>query len=323
LNDPAITPPSAARQISFHQLLVAARKTWLSDALSETLQRVDPAILKTELGQYVPSDVQQILAGAGIRDEYVFPVPSLLEAKPNLVGYYRLLLGISQKTFYGTGSGMGLFKSMETRGMLTPRQIPSLPAFCRAMSEGLADLVRQLSPAISQRDVTELPLLSLGSQFQGANNNKIGRQATVDVFIAIAEIVEAYLQKRDEGRLLVKDASGRTVVIGLATDPDVRIQEEFGGALRNKVAIEIKGGSDRSNAHNRAGEAEKSHQKAKMEGFRDYWTIIAKKGLDMRRLQSESPTTNSWFDVSQVLARQGEDWEEFCSRLAGEVGIPL
>jgi XcyI restriction endonuclease len=304
-------------------LLVAARRTWLSDALGEALQRADPNVLKAEMAEYVPSDVQQILAAAGIRDEYVFPVPSLLQAKPNLVGYYRLLLGISQKSFYSTGSGMGLFKSMETRGMLTARQIPSLPAFCRAMSEGLADLVRQVSPAITRRDVAELPLLSLGSQFQGANNNKIGRQATVDVFISIAETVEGHLQKREEGRLIVKNASGRTVIIALATDPDVRIQEEFGGTLRNRVAIEIKGGSDRSNAHNRAGEAEKSHQKAKMEGFRDYWTIIAKKGLDMGRLQSESPTTNSWFDVSQVLARQGEDWEEFRSRLAGEVGIPL
>jgi hypothetical protein len=195
LSDPVITAPSAARQISFHQLLVAARKTWLSDALSETLQRIDPNILKTELGQYVPSAVQQILAAAGIRDEYVFPVPSLLEAKPNLVGYYRLLLGISQKAFYRTGSGMGLFKSMETRGILMPHQRLALSAFCRAMSEGLADLVRQVSPAITHRDIAELPLLSLGSQFQGANNNKIGRQATVDVFIAIAETVEAHLQR--------------------------------------------------------------------------------------------------------------------------------
>jgi|SRR6266567_6638705 len=44
----------------------------------------------------------------------------------------------------------------------------------------------------------------------------------------------------------------------LSVFPDTRIQEEFGGKLRNKVAIEIKGGTDVSNAHNRAGEAEKS-----------------------------------------------------------------
>ncbi|MEW6667256.1 MAG: XcyI family restriction endonuclease [Thermodesulfobacteriota bacterium] len=76
-------------------------------------------------------------------------------------------------------------------------------------------------------------------------------------------------------------------------------------------------------AHNRAGEAEKSHQKAKGEGYRDFWTIIAKKGLKITKLQAESPTTNSWFDVPQILGREGPDWDEFCERIAGQAGIPL
>jgi hypothetical protein len=40
-------------------------------------------------------------------------------------------------------------------------------------------------------------------------------------------------------------------------------------------------------------------------------------------LQQESPTTNSWFDVAQVLARDGKDWKVFRSRFAGAIGIPL
>ena len=75
--------------------------------------------------------------------------------------------------------------------------------------------------------------------------------------------------------------------------------------------------------HNRAGEAEKSHQKAKNQGFRDFWTVIVKKGLDMSKLKSESPTTTLWFDAAQVLGRNGEEWNAFRSRLIGEVGIPL
>ncbi|MGZ6253369.1 MAG: XcyI family restriction endonuclease [Candidatus Binataceae bacterium] len=91
------------------------------------------------------------------------------------------------------------------------------------------------------------------------------------------------------------------------SDPDLKIQEELEpGQVHNKVAIEIKGGTDKSNAHNRAGEAEKSHQKARAQEFNDFWTIIAKKGLNLEKLKSESPTTNRWFDVSQVLAREGE-----------------
>lgn len=316
-------PPSAARQVAFHQLLVAARKTWLADALSEALGQVDPNTLKSQLTGFVPPDAQQILASAGVRDEHVFPTPVVLEAAPTLVGYYRLLLGVPQKTFYGTGTGRGRFKSMEMRGTINAAQRAALAEFCAAMSEALADLVRQLSPAVTPRDVMELPLLTLGAQLQGANNNTIGKQATLDVFLAIADVVKEYTTKRTERQLTLQNASGRKVIIALAGDPDVRIQEEFNDALRNKVAIEIKGGTDRSNAHNRAGEAEKSHQKAKRDGFRSAWTIIAKKGLDMSKLEAESPTTSLWFDAAQVLGRQGEDWEAFCSHLAGEVGIPL
>jgi hypothetical protein len=62
---------------------------------------------------------------------------------------------------------------------------------------------------------------------------------------------------------------------------------------------------------------------ASQKGFCDYWTIISKAGLNVERLKSESPTTNSWFDVAQVLARQCADWKEFSSRFVDAVGIPL
>jgi len=50
------------------------------------------------------------------------------------------------------------------------------------VSENLAELVRQLSPKITARDVAELSLLTLGAQLYGSNNNAIGKQATLDVF---------------------------------------------------------------------------------------------------------------------------------------------
>ncbi len=314
---------TSSRQIIFHQLLVAARKTWLRDALSAALDRVDPLKLKAQLSETVPSGAQRILASAGIRDEHVFPVPALLEINPRLVGYYRLLLGIPQKSFYGVGTGMGQMKSMETRGIINDRQKIVLPAFCAAMTKGLADMVDQLSPRITPRDVAELPLLALGAQFQGGNNNSIGKLAILDIFSSIREIVRNHIVEENERKLTLINSAGRKAVIALASDPDVRIQEEFGNKLQNKVAIEIKGGTDRSNAHNRAGEAEKSHQKAKAEGYRDFWTIITKAGLDLKKLQSESPTTNSWFDAPNLLARSGADWEEFKNRIASQVGIPV
>jgi hypothetical protein len=293
------------------------------DALGEALKQVEPNRVKEQLSIYAPADVQKILAVAGVRDEHVFPVPVLLEAKPTLIGYYRLLLGVPQKSFYKAGTGMAQFRSMESRGLLKPGRRPDLEGFCSAMSQSLAELVRQVSPQFTTRDVAELPLITFGSQLQGGNNNTIGKQATMGVFLTLAELVKKYVQAQDSRKITIRNAAGRRVLIALASDPDIRIQEEFDGELRSKVAIEIKGGTDVSNAHNRAGEAEKSHQKAKKEGFRDYWTIISKAGLNLAKLRAESPTTNSWFDVAQVLGREGDDWSEFKSRLAEAAGIPL
>ena len=218
-----IKPPSPGRQIVFHQLLVAARKSWLVDALKDALGAADPNAVKEQILRLVPADVQKILAATGIRDEHVFPVPALLEAKPTLVGYYRLLLGVPQKGFYKGGTGMGQFKSMETGGQLKPTKRPDREGFCVAMSQGLAELVRQMTPPISNRDLTELPLLALGYQFQGGNNNALGKRATVDVFLAVSELVKDYITSRDERQIMIQNASGRKVVIALATDPDIRI----------------------------------------------------------------------------------------------------
>lgn len=315
-------PPDSARQIRFYQLLVAARKQWFMDALSEALGQLDQNAIKQQIREYVPDDAQKILAAAGIRDEYVFPVPDVLGAKPSLVGYYRLLLGAPQKAFYKGSTGMGRFKGMEELGSISKSAQPRIPEFCRAMARPLAELVRGI-PRITERDLRELPLLTFGSQLQGSNNTQIGKAAMKDVFVAIKEIVSKYVVTTTENRLTLKNSAGRTVLIALAHDPDVRIQEQVSDQVHQKVAIEVKGGTDVSNVHNRAGEAEKSHQKAKRSGFPEFWTIISKQGLDISKLRSESPTTNRWFDVAEVLARTGSDWDDFRQRLAAACGIPV
>jgi hypothetical protein len=319
---PAFVPPSSIRQIRFYQLLVAARKQWFIDALSDALGQLDQDIIKQQIREYVPHDAQKMLAAAGLRDEHVFPVPAVLEAKPSLVGYYRLLLGAPQKSFYKGSTGMGRFKSMGELGTISQKTRPWIPVFCQAMSKPLAELLRGI-PKITERDLRELPLLTFGSQLQGSNNTQIGRIAMKDVFVAIKEIVSKYIISATESKLTLENSAGRTVLISLAHDPDVRIQEQVSDQLHHKIAIEVKGGADVSNVHNRAGEVEKSHQKAKKSGFPEFWTIISKQGSDPTKLQSEFPTTNRWFDVAEVLARKGRDWDDFRQRLAGACGIPL
>ena len=217
MNNHPIAAPDATRQIGFHQLLVSARKTWLIDALAEASSRVDPNQLKAQLIEYVPADAQRVLTIARIRDEHVFPTPIVLEAAPTLVGYYRLLLGIPQKSFYGSGTGMGFFKSMEVRGTLNQRQKSSLPDFCKAMCSSLASLVCQLSPTVTPRDIQELPLITLGSFFPGARNVNIGKQATDDVFLSIKAIIQANVIEHEAQKMVVENAAGRRVILALGS----------------------------------------------------------------------------------------------------------
>jgi len=79
--------PTAVRQIAFHQLLAAARKTYLIDALGTALGQLDPATVKAEMLMYAPADALRLLAATAVRDEHVFPVPSVLRHSPTLLGY--------------------------------------------------------------------------------------------------------------------------------------------------------------------------------------------------------------------------------------------
>jgi XcyI restriction endonuclease len=313
--------PDSSRQIAFHELLVTARRDWLIDAVTEALSSADPDRIRGELSTYVPADVHLSLAVAGLPDEYVFPLPSVLEAKPTLVGYYRLLLGLPRKSFYGTGTGMGPFKLMEEKGTIRNSTRPLLPDFCGVMSEALAEMVRQLSPAITRRDLMELPVMTLGQQFQGANNNSIGNEAIDGIFRSIRVVVEPFISSEDGSSMTITNPTGRSLRVVLSSDPDLGIEEVRGDSTIKRLALEIKGGSDRSNQHNRIGEAEKSHIKAKAAGYSDFWTIIRTKTLDdAARLQS--PTSRLWFDAAQVLARSGPDWDEFAHEVAHVLGIP-
>jgi XcyI-like restriction endonuclease len=158
---------------------------------------------------------------------------------------------------------------------------------------------------------------------QGSNNTQIGKKAMQEIFVAITEILREHITEKTPKRLTLRNASRRTVFVDLSHDPDVSVREHIENQTHNKVAIEVKGGTDVSNVHNRAGEAEKSHLKAKRKGFKDFWTIISKTGQNIPKLEQESQTTTEWFDVTEILARQGQDWERFRQRLAGAAGVPL
>lgn len=289
-------------------MLLVLHKTVLHGSLRIALSDIDPTWVAAEMAAFAPSEGRQVLATAGIRDEDVFVVPSLLTAEPRLLGYYRLVLGVPQKQFYRAETGIGPFQKMETQGVIPSGVVDRIGELCRAMNESLGSLVAQISPTLTQQDLAQLPLLVLGVQIDGVLRNTIGATATAGVFDAIHSIVAAAglgVTRSAAGRQMsLVNAAGRWVTIKLAADPDAVIEETIGDEVHFKVAIEIKGGTDASNAHNRAGEAEKSHRKVStMAG--DFWTVISLKGLDVDLIKRESPTTRHWFDVSEVLAGSG------------------
>lgn len=320
----AFALPPLSRQLYVHQMLVVARESILHGPLLEALGHVDPDTLSAEIKRYGPKAARQILQGAGVRDELVFATPVVLQQRPSTLGYYRLLLGVSQKAFYDSGTGIAPFRVMEFDNILPAKLVPRLGGFCEALNISLAEMVTGIDGGLTSQDIDQLPLIALGAQADGSWRNRIGQRATKEVFEALRDIIKqkgvGYAEEGD-GSLTLVNSSGRTVSIALAADPDVVITEEgTQGRAHIKVAIEIKGGADRSNAHNRAGEAEKSHQKVRSNAF-DFWTIISLSGMDMNILRRESPSTKQWFDLGQVLARNGPDWDRLSDHVLIAMGI--
>lgn len=305
-------------------MLLVFRKSILHGALRQALAQIDPDIVAKEMATYAPPAERQMLAGAGIRDEEMFMVPSVLRHEPKLLGYYRLILGVPQKQLYRADTGVGPFRKMETDGVIPIGVVDRLGDLCSAMNTSLAALIAQLSPSMTEEDLKQLPLLVLGVQIDGVLRNKIGAIATAGVFGAIESVINdagvTHTRSRNGRRLSFTNAAGRVVTVKLASDPDAVIEEQIGDETHVKVAIEIKGGTDASNAHNRAGEAEKSHQKVRSTAG-DFWTVISLKGLDFKTIKSESPTTRHWFDVSEILVGSGPTWDQFKDRITVACGI--
>ncbi|OHU96882.1 XcyI family restriction endonuclease [Mycobacterium talmoniae] len=317
------TFPPPERQIYVHEILVKARHSVLHDTVRAAAKTIPPAALSSEMTTYAPHPGLQLLHGSNIRDELVFAVPSVLTAAPAALGYYRLLLGVSQKLFYKTATGLNVFKSMEERGVIGPRAAPLIADLCRELNIEISALITSLSPGLTAADVEQLPLMMLGAQADGSWRTQIGEKATKGVYEVLKSVIKSQgVQYGDIGpSLSLQNKAGRTVTLALAADPDVVITETVNDQEFLKVAIEIKGGTDVSNVHNRAGEAEKSHQKAKGRGATDFWTIISKTSSQLDVLKKESPTTNQWFDVEQVLARSGADWQRLINHVLVAMGI--
>src|ERR1022692_4683409 len=152
----ALPPP--VRQLYVHSMLITAREMVLHEVLLKALAEVDPDVLSAEVRRYGPKAARQILQAAGIRDELVFATPSVIKQRPSALGYYRLLLGISQKIFYTTATGAAPFKILETDNILPTELVPHLGDLCETLDDALGQLVTGIEGNFTVRDVDQLPL---------------------------------------------------------------------------------------------------------------------------------------------------------------------
>lgn len=315
--------PRPQLQISFAYALKEARQVLLQEALGKTVSKLDLSVLDTELAALASVATLSALAGRGLRGELVFVTPCALMASPYLLGYYRLLLGFSQKEFYTAKTGASYYKSAETSGQLSPKAISHLSAFCAALNLALAELIAGVGiERVSKQLLDDLSLLTLGPQLRGGANVRKGDAAIAQVFEIIHRIVQGNTIESGNGRIRLDNAAGRPVLIEFAPDPDLILREEISeGVYRNIIAIEIKGGTDYSNIHNRIGEAEKSHQKARQNGFTECWTIVNVDGLDSKMAHKESPTTNRFYRLSDLLNTDTSEFKDFRNRIVSLSGI--
>ncbi len=321
-----ITLPSPDTQLEFSAALIALRQTMLQEALFEAVSSLKIEDLDAELARYAPSTGLTILASRGMRGELVFATPMLLRESPKLLGYYRLLLGFSQKLFYSSETGLTGFKCFEDLTVITSAQCIRLHELCQEINRCSLELLAGLpQSAVSVGFVDDLTLLTLGPQLRGGANVRKGSQGIALVFEAIKKLVQHRLVISTQRKLEIRNSAGRTVTIELSPDPDIVINEHLGSSaadLRHIIAIEVKAGTDFSNIHNRIGEAEKSHQKAKATGYTECWTIVNVDKADTIIGKKESPSTNRFFLLSSILSEQGAQYDDFRNRIISLTGVP-
>jgi len=210
---------------------------------------------------------------------------------------------------------------MEEKGTLSDKQSSQLVGLCKCLSAS-ADYFVLNTKHLSQSSVHDLTLLTLGAQLRGSHQNRIGQKATKQVFNLIKHHVQPHILREHSDFIEIQNAAGNPIRIAFAADPDIAILSELPSKqLRPILAIEIKGGKDVSNIHNRIGEAEKSHLKARERGFAECWTIVGVAKLDSDLAHRESPTTHRFFLLGEIADPDSDEFREFREQLNSRLGV--
>ena len=307
-------------QVAFYRKLKSINDQYLYQALSDTVKQIFIPDIDKQLAEYVDHEALKKAASFGLRGEIFFPVPCIILSNPKLLGYYRLLLGFSQKEFYNKGP-FGSFRRLEEQGIITKKIGLQIEALCISLIGSAVIMIEQIDD-LSLGTIRDLQMLTLGPQLRGGLNTEVGKNATDKIFKLLKSLVSPYLKNETNNVLIIENDSKRTVTIEFSSDPDIRIIELIGSTNRPLVSIEIKGGKDKSNIHNRIGEAEKSHQKAKGNNFFEFWTIVRVE-IEYADAKRESPTTTHFFNIDHIRDPNNEEYRLFRDLLSSLLSIQI
>jgi hypothetical protein len=255
-------------------------------------------------------------SGWYLRSEIIWEKPNCMPGsvkdRPTRCHEYLFLFSKSQTYFYDYLS----VQEANGRNRRTVWSIPTEPFTGAHFATFPPKLVEPCILAGSE------PELTLGPQLRGGALNVLGSKATKKVFDLISSLLSSVEIKETEKSIEVRNAAGRIERVEFANDPDICIREKLpSGRYRNLVAIEIKGGRDYSNVHNRIGEAEKSHQKARKEGYVECWTIVGVTDLDLPQARKESPSTDKFYHIDKIANTVSDEGEDFRENLLARIGI--
>ena len=234
-------------------------------------------------------------------------------------------MGFSRKAFYEQGP-FKRFDSLEDQGKVKDALQAQLPALCVSLSKSSSMLVEWINP-ISIGIVNELQMLTLGTQFRGSKNVRLGQEAIDQFFNLLTVMLEPYRPTIKGRKITLKNDSKLLCEVRCASDPDVSITQQLKSQTRKLVAIEIKGGTDVSNVWNRLGEAEKSHQTARHQGFNELWTVLRVDVVTdpkaLKKAHEKSPSTTHFFFLDRILDGTTDEGKTFRQLLGSIIGATM
>lgn len=303
--------------------LKSERGKILRDALREVVEKIGVQVIDRELHDLVSEDALNKLGVFGLRGEVLFATPCLVKEKPTVSGYYRLILGISQKEYSRKGFDKWVKIEKGENVDVSENEIREL---CLALIKAGEQLLNVVS---SKENITEdffheLSLLTLGAQLDGSYRVIVGQNAVSVIRELIINIIIKPKNpvdfKERKNEIEFCNAAGRRVSVRFGSDPDILVSERSGNQQRHLLAIEVKGGGDPSNIHNRLGEAEKSHLKLTASGV-PRWTIVGVP-VDEQTARKRSPSTNRFYAISNLLIDGSQEYENFRRELISILGLP-